>query len=65
MTQEEYTEMLQQLKDGTIEQITVEQPDFMEFRKAWLTFNNRMAFVGEAGLNGTITYKYVPTEDNI
>lgn len=47
MTQEEYTEMLQQLKDGTIEQITVEQPDFMEFRKAWLTFNNRMAFVGE------------------
>lgn len=65
MTQEEYTEMLQQLKDRTIEQITVEQPDFMEFRKAWLTFNNRMSFVGEAGLNGTITYKYVPTEDNI
>ncbi|MDN6639906.1 MAG: hypothetical protein L0L10_03905 [Tetragenococcus sp.] len=65
MTQEEYTEMLQQLKSGTITEITVEQENFMVFRKAWLSFSDRASFIGEAGLNGTVTYKYVPIEDNV
>lgn len=60
MTQEEYVEMIQQLKDGEINEITIEQPDFMTFRKAWLSFEDRASIVGEAELNGEIIYKYEP-----
>lgn len=62
MTQEEFAEKLQELKDGNINELIVEQADFMEFRKAWSSFSDRTSFVGEAGLNGTISYKYLPTE---
>ncbi|GFK22411.1 hypothetical protein [Tetragenococcus halophilus] len=62
MTQETFVELLQQLKEGKIDKLTVEQPDFLEFRKAWLSFCDRTSFVGEAGLQGTISYRYEPSE---
>ncbi|GAA3024026.1 hypothetical protein [Tetragenococcus solitarius] len=62
MTQEEFAKKLQELKDGNIAEVIVEQADFMEFRKAWLSFSDRSSFVGKAGLSGTIHYKYFPAE---
>ncbi|HLQ41210.1 MAG TPA: hypothetical protein VK118_09640 [Tetragenococcus sp.] len=58
MTAEEYKISLEQLKAGELREIVVEQEDFSNFRRAWLTFTDRMHFVGEAGLNGKIVYHY-------
>lgn len=59
MNKQDYIEELQRLRRGEIIEITVERADFIQFRNAWLTLDNREAYVGEAGLNGTVIYRYV------
>lgn len=52
-------EELQRLRSGEIVEITVKREDFIPFRNAWVTLDDREAYVGEAGLNGTVIYRYV------
>lgn len=56
-TKEGFTNLLQQLQDGTIEEIEVQQDEFFSFREAWIVLPNRNDIVGEASLNGQITYR--------
>lgn len=58
MFENPYEEKLRELRDGTLDELLVEQADFLTFREAWLKCEDRTAFVGEAGLNGKIIYRY-------
>ncbi|MGX7195372.1 hypothetical protein [Enterococcus olivae] len=55
----QYTDFLEKLKLGEIQEIVVERDDFFVFREAWLARSDRTEFVGEAGLNGKIIYRYL------
>ncbi len=59
MNEQNYMEELQRLRSGEIVEITVKREDFIPFRNAWVTLDDREAYVGEAGLNGTVIYRYV------
>lgn len=54
----QYVERLEQLKRGEIKEIVVEREAFFEFRDAWLVRPDRASFIGEAGLNGKIIYRF-------
>lgn len=56
-TKEEFTVLLKQLLDGTIQELVVEQAEYSNFREAWLNLHNRNEIIGEAGLNGRIVYR--------
>ncbi|KAF1303865.1 MULTISPECIES: hypothetical protein [Enterococcus] len=58
MVENPYEGQLQQLRSGDLSEIIVEQAEFLIFREAWLKCEDRTAFVGEAGLNGRIIYRY-------
>ncbi|MHC5267626.1 hypothetical protein ACYSNO_00360 [Enterococcus sp. LJL98] len=59
MEENRYIEEIQALKQGDLKEIVVNREDFIEFRNAWLQTENRTEIVGEAGLNGQITYRFV------
>jgi hypothetical protein len=46
------------LQNGEIEEIIIERDDFFVFREVWINREDRTSFVGEAGLNGKIIYRY-------
>ncbi len=54
-----YSEKLEKLQKNEITELIVERVDFLLFREAWLEHPEKMNFVGEAGLNGRIIYRYV------
>ncbi|OJG24683.1 hypothetical protein RR47_GL002277 [Enterococcus columbae DSM 7374 = ATCC 51263] len=56
-TKEEFTNLLQSLQAGEIQEIIVKHDEFFSFREAWLVLENRNDVVGEAGLNGEIIYR--------
>ncbi|EOL46099.1 hypothetical protein RV11_GL001175 [Enterococcus phoeniculicola] len=56
----DYEKKLDELKEGTINEIEVSKENFFLFREAWLKREDRKFFVGEAHLNGDITYRYNP-----
>ena len=53
-----YIDLLDKLKKGEIEEIVVEKETFFTFREVWIDREDRTSFVGEAGLNGKIIYRY-------
>ncbi|MGM0124154.1 hypothetical protein IGI37_001528 [Enterococcus sp. AZ194] len=57
---ESYEKQLEDLKSGTLQEIEVSRENFFLFREAWLNREDRKYFVGEAHLNGAITYRYNP-----
>ncbi|MBM7708296.1 hypothetical protein [Enterococcus lemanii] len=59
MSERNFIEELQQLRDGEITEIIVKRDEFISFREVWLTLENREAYVGEAELEGTVVYRYV------
>ncbi|EEV32140.1 predicted protein [Enterococcus gallinarum EG2] len=60
MNENRFVEQIEQLRSGEIDELLVEQSEFLLFREAWLKLEDRMKFVGEAGLNGKIIYRYQP-----
>ncbi|MBP1041477.1 hypothetical protein I6N95_10710 [Vagococcus sp. BWB3-3] len=54
-----YEEQLKQLVLGDLQEVIVEQADFLVFREAWLAHPQRKEIVGEAGLNGRIVYRFL------
>lgn len=58
-----WIEKLNALKNGEIAELYVPYADFMEFRKGWLTFENKMHFKGIASIGGNVTYVYDPESD--
>ena len=53
-----YVDLLDKLQNGEIEEIVIERDDFFVFREVWINREDRTSFVGEAGLNGKIIYRY-------
>jgi hypothetical protein len=60
MNENKFVQQIEKLRSGEIEELPVEQSEFLLFREAWLNLEDRMKFVGEAGLNGLIIYRYQP-----
>ncbi|OJG17561.1 hypothetical protein RU97_GL002569 [Enterococcus canis] len=58
MFENPYEQKLADLRSGAITELTVSQADFLTFREVWRKMEDRMDFVGEAGLNGTVIYRY-------
>lgn len=63
MIENPFKEKLIALKAGEIQEIIVEVKDFPIFRDVWKDLPDRMDFIGEAGLNGRIIYRYIKTEE--
>lgn len=59
MVENPYESLLEQLKSGEVNELIVDQADFMTFREVWKTHEDRTKFVGEAGLKGKIIYRYL------
>ncbi|KAF1296575.1 hypothetical protein BAU15_14630 [Enterococcus sp. JM4C] len=57
----DYEKQLEELKAGEIQEIEVTRENFFLFREAWIKREDRKYFVGEAHLNGGVTYRYDPT----
>ncbi|RSU08666.1 hypothetical protein CBF30_05420 [Vagococcus entomophilus] len=58
MVMNNYDELLEQLKANEISEIEVSHEDFLTFRESWIKREDRMHFVGEAHLGGSITYRW-------
>ncbi|WP_430612206.1 hypothetical protein [Enterococcus sp. DIV0876] len=56
----DFSTSIDQLRNGEINELLVSQPQFLAFRDVWLQLDDRVKFVGEAGLNGNIIYRYQP-----
>ncbi len=56
----DFNTSINQLRSGEIKELLVTQPQFLAFRDVWLQCEDRVKFVGEAGLNGNIIYRYQP-----
>lgn len=60
MEERDYNKLLTQLVAGEIDELVIEQPEFLLFRESWNTHPNRKEIVGEAGLEGKIVYRFQP-----
>ncbi len=54
----DYNQQLEELKNGTIESLTIEKEDFLEFRTVLITREDFKHFRGAAYHHGTTIYMY-------
>jgi len=59
MENRDFASEITRLRNGEIQELIVQQPEFLAFRDVWLQLEDRSSFVGESGLNGKIIYRYV------
>lgn len=59
VNEKHYSEEIQKLVDGVIDEIIIEKENFLTFRNAWLINENKNLIVGEAGLSGQVVYRLV------
>lgn len=57
---DKYTELLEQLKAGTIQQFEISKDEFLEFRSVLVSHKNFKNYRGEAQQGGNIIYTYLP-----
>lgn len=57
-TKEEYTALLDQLRDGEIETLTIDPSEFFVFQQAFMDYKTRKRIVGKAGNKGIVVYHY-------
>ncbi|CAM2877300.1 hypothetical protein [Fructilactobacillus fructivorans] len=55
---DDFTKLLNQLKDGEIKDLTINPKDFPEFQQAFMNFPTRKRIVGKASEKGILTYHY-------
>ncbi|KRM74641.1 hypothetical protein [Secundilactobacillus collinoides] len=54
----DYTKMMEQLKDGELDEFVVKPDEFMDFYPAFTKFEFRKRIVGKADKLGILTYHY-------
>lgn len=59
----DFVMLLNQLRQGELQELTVTPEDFMAFRAAWADFPGRKEIVGTAHRGGTIVYRYTTQFD--
>ena len=62
MSEESFEKKIENLRNGSIDEVIVETTDFLAFRDVWKELSDRVNIVGEAGLNGRIIYRYIKAE---
>lgn len=55
-----YDEQIEKLVKGEIKEISVSHENFMEFRAAWIKWEDKK-FIVEAAHHGNVVYRYDPT----
>ncbi|GKT04287.1 hypothetical protein ACRYI5_09760 [Furfurilactobacillus sp. WILCCON 0119] len=55
---EDYAAKLEQLHDGTLDELTVTPDQFMAFQQALMNVEYRQRIVGAATRGGEVTYHY-------
>jgi len=58
----DYQHLLDQLRAGEIDELTVQPQDFMAFRAVWTNYPARKEIVGSAKRHGEIIYHYQSNE---
>lgn len=56
---DKYTDILEQLKEGKIQQIEIQKEEFLAFRSILTSHKNFKNFRGEAKQGGNIVYTYL------
>lgn len=56
---DKYTNLLEQLKEGKVQQIEIQKDEFLAFRSVLVSHNNFKNFRGEAKQGGNIVYTYL------
>lgn len=54
----DYTKMMEQLKDGELDEFVVKPDEFMSFYPAYMNFEFRKRVIGKADKLGILTYHY-------
>ncbi|WP_461213003.1 hypothetical protein [Lacticaseibacillus sp. GG6-2] len=60
----DYTQLMDQLRAGEIDQIAIDPSTFNAFRTAWTNYPARKEIVGTAQREGKIIYHYHPLASN-
>lgn len=58
MSAEEYLEQMNQLRNGSIEQLEIDKENFLIFRSALIEQDDFKQFIGKAGHGGKTVYSY-------
>lgn len=58
MSENTFVEKIVALRAGEIDEIVVSREDFISFRDVWKNLPDKKYFIGEAGLEGKIIYRY-------
>lgn len=53
-----YTQLLEDLKDGKIDKLEITTEEFMDFQREYMNFGHRKNVVGTAKRNGGAIYHY-------
>lgn len=56
---DKYKDILEQLKEGTIQQVEIQKDEFLAFRSVLTSHPNFKNFRGEAKQGGNIVYTYL------
>ena len=54
----DFTDLMNQLKEGKIDQFEVEPAEFQAFQQAYMAFDTRKRVIGQAHKNGKLIYRY-------
>ncbi|WP_429971339.1 hypothetical protein ACQW5G_01590 [Fructilactobacillus sp. Tb1] len=54
----DYTELLNQLRDGKISELTITPDEFFIFQQAFMDYETRKRIIGTAGDKGIVVYHY-------
>jgi len=57
-TKSDYTELLDQLRDGKIKELTITPDEFLVFQQAFMDYETRKRIIGNAGDQGIVVYHY-------
>lgn len=57
-----YLEALNQLKDGSISELTIKANEFIDFQPILMNFSDRKLVIGEARRGGDIVYHFESNE---
>lgn len=58
-----FSEEIDHLINGEIDQIEIDSTNFLNFREAWIHHPQKHDVVGHAGHHGKVTYYYEPQHD--
>mgnify|MGYP003365988574 CR=1 FL=1 len=59
----DFSNLLEQLRQGTIKELTVEPDEFSEFQPIYMKYDQRKRVIGSAQRNGKVVYHFEAHEN--